>query len=251
MIYCLDDADSDTGLNWWRNPGSNDIQTTAVQARFTPGPVFKVRDSADLPPNFNFEIGILPDILSLSGPVPVTISVKFTLEEGEPCTVESHGNGAGNIFAEVLNGFSLVVVESTKNSILSYGRRAEGRITKTKEMIGWKRLEFREFQPRETVEMRREIPVEDIQQFFRDGLQVQSVDSLRSQNVELRLRKSGFTTMRGMLGDKVAIWWTRKSIAELFDGKDVIHSNWREDIHEENNSSFRCIYPIQYYGLRE
>jgi len=223
LVYYLDGSDASTGLTWWRKPNSSEIPKTIPQARFVQGSIFKAREKVEIPPKFDFEISIQPQILSLSKPMPVTFTVKITLVEDELYTVENNHDTMENIFAENLVLFNLVVVNSTTNRVLSHARRSSA-LHPPKEKTGYQRSEFREFQPRQTVELRREIPAENVQRLFRDELYVESIDSLKGQAVDLRLRTSGLSQIPGIFGDNVSIWWMKKSVEELFDGRDVIYN---------------------------
>jgi hypothetical protein len=210
----------DVGLNWWKKAGSEEAEKTVPQVRLVGGPVFQAKRIVHQPPKFRYDITIHPSTLSLSKPVLTAFTMNITLVEDETYTVECKNQQGSNLFDNQMSLSSLVVVDSSTDAILS-GEQSLIVCGPPIEQVGYRRSGFKEFQPEKTFQKTRKIETDNLEKVFRCELNVDSMESLKNRPLSLRLRTAN--TMGGVRED-VSLWWTRKSIDDLFGKDEVVFS---------------------------
>jgi hypothetical protein len=80
------------------------------------------------------------------------------------------------------------------------------------------------FNLEKTVLVTRDIGADDIEKMFKDGLKIPSLASLKNRPLTLRLRTLQNLGNAPFLREEVSIFWTKKSIDDLFGAEEVIYS---------------------------
>lgn len=218
----------DGGISWWKlcsdpdRPPSLSVPTDTPHARLnrTALPTFNAMADPPRPPQVNYELEMVPPVLSLANLEAIKVVLKVCLHETIPYTVlghksMAHGPGGTALVETRIDGRDFDIFD--KDTVVTISRQpryATSMWTPGMSRAPMYREQLRVLTPGQTCSGQCEPPNQtDLLKWFTESFRIDNVSTLVGRKLGLRLRT-------------VQTFWTTKGIDELFGEAETVRREY-------------------------